>query len=863
MKKTSLMIYLIVMVLLSNIVYAAIKSNDSMEEGKTLEEGTYIFLSVIHKNIAWDITDGSDQNSAQIQLWENLYANQQKFNIIYASDGYYKIQSVKTKKYLTVDGSAWGAKIVQEDEKNDDTQLWCFPKQENGSYNIQSKCGMNVDVPDWNCQNGIKLQAWDCHGDRTAQQFIFQKEGPAKGEKVLESGDYRILLKMNVLQSFDIDCGLQTNGAKAQLWQDMSKLQQKFILQYEKNGYYKIISKNSGKALTITSTDTRLGTTIVQQEDQNLDTQLWTMQEVNPSCYQFRSKVGNMSLSVENGNNGTPLVLGDREVSKHNTFILVDENIGEKADTSLPDGYYNITLPNAKVVDVNGAGYANGVNIQIWDRGDVQQQKFHITRVPNENYYKMTAMHSAKCMQVQYGVPFIGANVEQGDNAEQDGQYWYLINCGDGYFQIVSKLNQLYLQTQNASQNGANIELGYAKQVTQQKFSFQLVNAVEYGPFEIETKLSQDRVLDVDCGSYADGANVQIWDPQNKNQERFVVEPYSNQYYVIRNLNSKKVLTVEESGNVAQYSYDGGDHQLWMILERGEHYYSFVSKKNGYCLDVNDASTANGTNVKTWWDNGNNAQRFRLVPGYRKFDQQGIYGTSGKRQANWGGYDLPYEKIGQGSQHLFMTFSIHGFEDSYDHDGAELTYMADQLRDYLRNHMTEDMVNQWTIYIFPNLNPDGQYDGWTNNGPGRTTLYSWAPNHKGIDMNRCWSVGYSSIRKGRNYTGTEPFQAPEASELRDFILNHQGSRNLVIDVHGWLNETIGDNGLGGYFRDEFGISKHIWTYGNGYLINWAISLANTRAMLLELPEVQNHTQVVNRDYAGKLIRATLKMLEEV
>ena len=42
----------------------------------------------------------------------------------------------------------------------------------------------------------------------------------------------------------------------------------------------------------------------------------------------------------------------------------------------------------------------------------------------------------------------------------------------------------------------------------------------------------------------------------------------------------------------------------------------------------------------------------------------------------------------------------------------------------------------------------------------------------------------------------------EAEHLRDFILNHTGSKNIIIDIHGWLNETIGDNGIGSFYREQ-------------------------------------------------------------
>ena len=156
-------------------------------------------------------------------------------------------------------------------------------------------------------------------------------------------------------------------------------------------------------------------------------------------------------------------------------------------------------------------------------------------------------------------------------------------------------------------------------------------------------------------------------------------------------------------------------------------------------------------------------------------------------------------------------------------------------------------------------NPDGEYNGWTKDGPGRTTLYSWAPGNQGIDMNRCFSVSYKREKGARNYNGTEPFQAYEAQALRDFILNNRGNQNIVIDVHGWLNETIGDNEIGGFYRNTFGISKHIGSYGSGYLVNWARSIG-ARSMLLELPPVYSHSQVVNNNYVSKFTNATMNLL---
>ena len=92
--------------------------------------------------------------------------------------------------------------------------------------------------------------------------------------------------------------------------------------------------------------------------------------------------------------------------------------------------------------------------------------------------------------------------------------------CIRDSYNIVSKANNLYLQTVDRTQNASNIQVGYNNKSDNIKFRFDPWYVVEFGPFEIETKLDSNRVLDIDCGSYTDGANVQIWQPVNTNQER-------------------------------------------------------------------------------------------------------------------------------------------------------------------------------------------------------------------------------------------------------------------------------------------------------------------------------------------------------
>lgn len=274
-----------------------------------------------------------------------------------------------------------------------------------------------------------------------------------------------------------------------------------------------------------------------------------------------------------------------------------------------------------------------------------------------------------------------------------------------------------------------------------------------------------------------------------------------------------------------------------------------------------DGKIVNGSKIILSTTKDNDNQMLYIMPPLDKNIKEGLYGKSGLMYKGNGGSYLKYYQIGTGKKHLFLNFSIHGFEDSYDKDGAELTYMANEFWKYLKDNMSEELIQEWTVYILPVSNPDGQYNGWTNQGPGRTTVYSWAPENKGIDMNRCFPVGWTKLNSSRNYTGEQPLQAYEAEALREFILTNVGNENFVIDVHGWLNETIGNNELGSFYRDEFGISNHIGTYGKGYFIQWARSIPNTKSMLLELPEVKSHNELMQKGYVNKFNTATMNLLK--
>ena len=232
-----------------------------------------------------------------------------------------------------------------------------------------------------------------------------------------------------------------------------------------------------------------------------------------------------------------------------------------------------------------------------------------------------------------------------------------------------------------------------------------------------------------------------------------------------------------------------------------------------------------------------------------------------------GGIPLVCYKYGQGPNVMFATFCLHGFEDSYRADGEVLVNAANQFYERLLADKDLDLAKKWTIYIFPEVNPDGRRLGYTNNGPGRTTLYSEVG--QGIDINRSWQTGssYVTYDDARNYNGTQGFQAYEARYLRDFLLQHksQNGQTVLVDLHGWEDQLIGDEEICKYYKTQYPSCRTTGygRYGTQYLITWARQNLGAKVSLVELPLAKDYSEVISMGLIEKYIEGTLQMLRGI
>ncbi len=183
---------------------------------------------------------------------------------------------------------------------------------------------------------------------------------------------------------------------------------------------------------------------------------------------------------------------------------------------------------------------------------------------------------------------------------------------------------------------------------------------------------------------------------------------------------------------------------------------------------------------------------------------------------------------------LFIDFAVHGFEDSYYRDGKKLVEEANKLIQYFAYH--SELLGKYRLIIVPCANPDGTIAGNNNlracgSAYGRCTA-------KHIDMNRDF----------------RSFKAVESRKLRDFIKKSKPS--VYLNMHGWLNESMGNAKLCKLINKQQGFSKRINSYGDasGYVIGWVNRKLHIPAALVEYrsPKAISTTKDIN------MIKAIIK-----
>lgn len=399
-------------------------------EDRPVEDGVYTIASNEDSDKVFDISNSDLTNSGNVRLYTKKSDASQQYHIEYVSNGYYKITAEHSNLVLDVasgSGSA-GANLQQYISNGTKAQLWKFVKQQDGSYIIKSKLGTAISLSSKSTANGTNINMAIMDED---DQQLWDLE--AIEENPVDDGAYMISSAKNGLYN------LTESGDNVQLNSTDAVDTQKYQVEYVSDGYYKIISKASNKALTVKNSSTSIKTNLCTSSWTGSSSQLWRFIKDGDN-YIIKSKLG------------TFIDLSSGKVAESNNIWLYSFNgtaaqqwhLAEASDSQstqpIEDGTYTIesNLADGKVLDIAGGSLKDKANVQLYTSNDTSAQRFEITYV-GDGYYEIVSEKSYKSLDVAKGSTKAGANLWQYECNGTAAQLWKFIDAGDGYYYIKSK----------------------------------------------------------------------------------------------------------------------------------------------------------------------------------------------------------------------------------------------------------------------------------------------------------------------------------------------------------------------------------------------------------------------------------------
>ncbi len=445
----------------------------------------------------------------------------------------------------------------------------------------------------------------------------------------IPNGTYYINAMVKDSSGIDIPGASTSNGTRTQLYQANGSSAQKFVFTKQSDGSYVITNALSGKALDVASGLAGDGAVVQQYTPNGTKAQRWYIRDTG-SGYCIQSALGNWVLDIASGSsaNGTSISLYTPNASNAQKFTLSSATAAIPTNVSLKiSSVENTSL----AMDVPGASTQNGARIQIYQANGSNAQTFSAQQVGNGVYSLMNTA-SGKVLDVAGASTSNGGVVQQYASNGTAAQHWSLLDYGNGKISLTSNVSgkAVDIPSGNASSsvklqiysaNGTKAQQWTVTRVKSERdklndLAAQNKGVLADGTITVVSALSASKALDVSGASRSNCANVQLYQSNGTDAQRWIVSHDGQGYVTLRNAASGRVLDIAgastaNGANVQQYDSNGTWAQKWIAVSNGDGTVTLHSAlKYGLVLDVSGASTANGANVQVYASNGTKAQRW-------------------------------------------------------------------------------------------------------------------------------------------------------------------------------------------------------------------------------------------------------------
>lgn len=204
----------------------------------------------------------------------------------------------------------------------------------------------------------IDLSKFNSIGSTATPYRTSQNENLAQlSDITVVNNHLEVTAKANSVTTYVINNATYTNGT-----------------QFERDSYYKIVNKNSGKALDVSGASTANGADVIQWDYLGGDNQQWRIVEVTKGRYYILNKNSGKMLDVNGQSifNGADIIQWECNGGDNQLWQLID----------VGSGYYKIvSVKSGKALDVLDESTSNGGDIIQWSYWGGDNQQWTIEKI--------------------------------------------------------------------------------------------------------------------------------------------------------------------------------------------------------------------------------------------------------------------------------------------------------------------------------------------------------------------------------------------------------------------------------------------------------------------------------------------------
>lgn len=462
-----------------------------------LADGTYNIQSLVNPNYVLDIYGGYTTNGANVQLYRSNDTEAQLFKVTHDSQGYVTFTNVKSGKVLDVYGGTKknNQNIWQFSSNGSRAQKWIVKPDGNG-YVIISALDSNyvLDLSTGKVVNSSNIQLYTYCGSN-AQRWKFSKlvsktdnlnSLAQLNKNVLADGTYVISTALSSNYVLDVYGGYTWNKANVQLFAKNGTDAQAFKVTHDSQGYVTFTNVNSGKVLEVAGSRAGNNANVQQYSLDGSRAQKWVVQKYG-SGYIIISALDpnfvldlsgalvmngrNIGLYQNNGSKAQQWNFSKHMTDRERCDLFAAQNKGKMAD-----GVYYIKNKNVNyALDVYGGSLYGGANIQLYSLNRSNAQKWKITH-DSKGYVMFQNVGSG--MYLTAGGSGNSANVYQQKQSNGYNQKWIIMFDTNSNLRIVSALhsNRVLDIHGGMIRNFSNIQLYDSNNSNAQKWVFEYIN---------------------------------------------------------------------------------------------------------------------------------------------------------------------------------------------------------------------------------------------------------------------------------------------------------------------------------------------------------------------------------------------------